>query len=46
MEDERIITSSFREEDAEQEFSLRPKHLNEYIGQEKVKELVLSLIHI
>lgn len=40
MEDERIITSSFREEDAEQEFSLRPKHLNEYIGQEKVKELV------
>ena len=31
MDDERIITSSYREEDAEQEFSLRPKHLNEYI---------------
>lgn len=44
MEDERIITSSFREEDAEQEFSLRPKHLNEYIGQEKVKELVQMYI--
>ena len=44
MEDERLITSSFREEDAEQEFSLRPKHLNEYIGQEKVKELVQMYI--
>ena len=44
MDDERIITSSYREEDAEQEFSLRPKHLNEYIGQEKVKELVQMYI--
>lgn len=43
-ENDRIITTSYREEDAEQEFSLRPKHLSEYIGQEKVKELVQMYI--
>ena len=41
---ERIITSSFREEDIDQEFSLRPKTLNEYVGQDKVKELISMYI--
>ncbi len=41
---ERIITSTFRQEDIDQEFSLRPKSLNEYVGQEKVKELVSMYI--
>lgn len=38
MEDDRLITSSMREEDAKTEYSLRPRYLNEYIGQEHVKE--------
>lgn len=37
MED-RFITSSFKEEDIEVEYSLRPQKLKEYIGQYKVKE--------
>lgn len=37
MED-RIISTRPREEDAEVDFSLRPKKLGEYIGQEKVKD--------
>ena len=36
--DERIISSSFQEEDEKIEYSLRPKFLNEYIGQWNVKE--------
>ena len=40
MEEERIITSGLLEEDAENENSLRPKTLNDYIGQEKVKEMI------
>ena len=36
--DDRILTSSMRTEDAEIEQSLRPKTLDEYIGQEKVKQ--------
>lgn len=40
MDKERIITSAYIQEDSEQEFSLRPKTLKEYIGQEKVKELI------
>lgn len=40
MEDERIITSVRLEEDADQEYSLRPKCLAEYIGQEKVKDMI------
>ncbi|MCR5610821.1 MAG: Holliday junction branch migration DNA helicase RuvB [Clostridiales bacterium] len=36
--DERIISSSFQEEDEKIEYSLRPRFLNEYIGQGKVKE--------
>ncbi len=37
MED-RILTSSLREEDVQTEYSLRPRFLNEYIGQNDVKE--------
>lgn len=36
--EDRIITSSFVQEDSDIEFSLRPRFLYEYIGQEKVKE--------
>lgn len=35
---ERIIEGNFVEEDGENEFSLRPKWIREYIGQEKAKE--------
>lgn len=34
----RIVKPDFSDEDTDVEFSLRPKHLNEYIGQEQVKE--------
>lgn len=34
----RIVKPDFSQEDTDVEFSLRPKHLNEYIGQEQVKE--------
>ena len=34
----RIVSSSYSGEDAETEFSLRPKTLEEYVGQEKAKE--------
>ena len=34
----RIVEPQFSVEDTDVEFSLRPKKLNEYIGQEKVKE--------
>ena len=37
MDEERIIGREIREEDFD-EVNLRPKRLNEYIGQEKVKE--------
>lgn len=40
MEEERIITSGLTEEDIENENSLRPKTLSDYIGQEKVKEMI------
>ena len=40
MEDERIITSGLLEEDSENENSLRPKSLEDYIGQTKVKEMI------
>jgi Holliday junction DNA helicase RuvB len=36
--EDRIITSSFIQEDSDIEYSLRPRFLYEYIGQEKVKE--------
>ena len=34
----RITGGDFTEEDGENELSLRPKTLDEYVGQEKVKE--------
>lgn len=37
MED-RIVTPLNIKEDTENEYSLRPKRLNEYIGQKKVKD--------
>ena len=36
--DDRIVSSDFRQGDDEQEQSLRPKTLREYIGQESVKQ--------
>ena len=38
MEDIRSVTGNFINEDSEIEYSLRPKTLNEYVGQEKIKE--------
>lgn len=38
MQDERLISSSLQEEDAKNEYSIRPHFLSEYIGQESVKE--------
>lgn len=35
---ERIVTSDFIDEDIDIETSLRPKHLDEYVGQDKIKE--------
>ncbi len=40
MEDERIITSGLLEEDIDGENSLRPKCFDDYIGQDKVKEMI------
>ena len=34
----RIMTTSYTAEDSDVETSLRPRHLEEYVGQEKVKE--------
>ena len=34
----RIVTTSYTKEDSDSEVSLRPKTLDDYIGQEKVKE--------
>ena len=36
--DNRIVSGSLREEDEDNEITLRPKWLNEYIGQDKAKE--------
>ena len=38
MEDERLIMSGFREGDDDQESSLRPKTLHDYVGQQEVKD--------
>lgn len=43
MED-RFISPSFNKEDTEVELSLRPKSLKEYIGQQKVKEMLSIFI--
>ena len=37
LDDNRLITPTFKEDDGEVEGSLRPKNLKEYIGQDKVK---------
>lgn len=36
--DERLISSSMQEDEAKTEYSLRPRYLDEYIGQNAVKE--------
>src|SRR5574344_2130296 len=36
--EERLITSSMLDEDMQTDYSLRPRYLNEYIGQHDVKE--------
>ncbi|SHJ87837.1 Holliday junction branch migration DNA helicase RuvB [Tepidibacter formicigenes] len=38
IEEDRIITSGMKNEDIDIESSLRPKNLDEYLGQEKAKE--------
>ena len=38
MDDERIISTEYSGEDNEIEYSLRPKSMAEYVGQEKAKE--------
>ena len=38
MEEERLVMSGFREEEDDQESSLRPKTLREYVGQQAVKD--------
>lgn len=42
--DERIITGDLHNEDEELEKSLRPRYLQEYIGQEKVKETLAIFV--
>ena len=39
---ERIVTSDFIDEDVDLETSLRPKHLEEYVGQDKICLLYTS----
>ena len=36
----RIVSTEYSAEDADSDFSLRPKRLEDYIGQEKVKEIL------
>jgi len=38
MEEERLVTGGFKEQEDEQEKSLRPKTLTEYVGQQVVKD--------
>jgi Holliday junction DNA helicase RuvB len=38
MEDDRVISAHLMMEDTQVEYSLRPRYLNEYIGQSQVKE--------
>ena len=38
MDEERVITTGFREEEDAAEYSLRPHSLAEYFGQDKIKE--------
>lgn len=41
---DRLISPSYRQEDAEAEQNLRPRRIEEYIGQEKVKENISVFI--
>jgi Holliday junction DNA helicase RuvB len=43
-QEDRIIASRRMSEDQEIEYSLRPRRINEYIGQEKVKEQMMIFI--
>ncbi|MBB6214850.1 Holliday junction DNA helicase RuvB [Anaerosolibacter carboniphilus] len=45
LEDNRIITSSIKQEDFEIENTLRPRNLSEYIGQDKIKEKLQIFIN-
>ena len=36
MDEERLVMSGFREEDDDQESSLRPRTLRDYVGQQTV----------
>ena len=38
MDEERLITTGFREEDEDTEQSLRPRCLADYFGQDKLKK--------
>ena len=38
MDEERLVTQTLREEDAEFDASLRPTRLNEFVGQKKIKD--------
>ena len=43
----RIVTTSYQSEDSDVESSLRPKTLNDYIGQDRAKEnLKISMFWI
>ena len=43
MEEERLVMSGFREEEDDQESSLRPKTLREYVGQQAVKDSLAAV---
>ena len=36
--EKRVISTQLQEEDLKMESSLRPQHLSDYIGQEKIKD--------
>ncbi|NLJ77115.1 MAG: Holliday junction branch migration DNA helicase RuvB [Peptococcaceae bacterium] len=42
--EERLISAQVREEDRDTDFNLRPRRLDEYIGQVKVKEMISIFI--
>ncbi len=44
MVEERLISAQVREEDRDTDFNLRPRRLDEYIGQVKVKEMISIFI--
>jgi Holliday junction DNA helicase RuvB len=44
-QESRMVTSMMLQEDREAELTLRPKTLDEYIGQEMIKEQLSIFIH-